>query len=106
MELDGALRARRHISGRRQDMKLDAAYLNDVAKQTGFDPYNVEKILRLKELLREFLRHPFLREKLVLKGGTGINVFLFELPRLSVDIDLNYIGQVDRDGMQAEHPEV
>ncbi len=87
-------------------MKLDAAYLNDVAKQTGFDPYNIEKILRLKELLQEFLRHPFLTGKLVLKGGTGINVFLFELPRLSVDIDLNYIGQADRDGMQAERPEV
>jgi len=87
-------------------MKLDAAYLNDVAKQTGFDPYNIEKVLRLKELLREFLRHPFLKGKLVLKGGTGINVFLFELPRLSVDIDLNYLGQVDRDRMQAERPEV
>ena len=37
-------------------MKLDAAYLNDVAKQTGFDPYNIEKVLRLKELLRELER--------------------------------------------------
>ncbi len=87
-------------------MKVDAAYLNDVAKQTGFDPDNIEKVLRLKELLREFLRHPYLKEKLVLKGGTGINVFLLKLPRLSVDIDLNYIGQVDRDRMQAERPEV
>jgi predicted nucleotidyltransferase component of viral defense system len=87
-------------------MKLDAAYLKDAAKRTGFDPYNIEKVLRLKELLREFLRHPFLKGKLVLKGGTGINLFLLELPRLSVDIDLNYIGQVDRDRMQAERPEV
>jgi predicted nucleotidyltransferase component of viral defense system len=87
-------------------MKLEAAFLNYVAKQTGFDPHNVEKVLRLKELLREFLRHPFLKEKLVLKGGTGVNVFLLQLPRLSVDIDLNYIGQVDRDRMQAERPEV
>lgn len=75
MEPDGALGARSGISGRREDMKLDAAYLNYVAKQTGLDPYNVEKVLRLKELLREFLRHPFLKGKLVLKGGTGINVF-------------------------------
>ena len=85
-------------------MKLDAAYLNDAAKQTGFDPHNIEKVLRLKELLREFLRHPFLKGKLVLKGGTGINVFLLELPRLSVDIDLNYIGQIDRDRMQTKRP--
>jgi len=87
-------------------MTLDATYLNDVAKRTGFGPDNVEKVLRLKELLRELFRHPFLKGKLVLKGGTGINLFLFELPRLSVDIDLNYVGQVDRDRMQAERPEV
>jgi predicted nucleotidyltransferase component of viral defense system len=87
-------------------MNLGAAYLNDIAKNTGFDPYNIEKVLRLKELLCEFQRHPFLKGKLVLKGGTGINVFLFKLPRLSVDIDFNYIGQVDRDGMQRERPEV
>jgi predicted nucleotidyltransferase component of viral defense system len=87
-------------------MKLDAAYLNDAAKRTGFDPYNIEKVIRLTELLREFLRHPFLKGKLVLKGGTGINLFLLGLPRLSVDIDLNYIGQVDRDRMEAERPEV
>lgn len=87
-------------------MKLEAAYMSDVARRTGFDPGNIERVLRLKELLREFLRHPFLKGKLVLKGGTGINVFLFELPRLSVDLDLNYISQVDRDSMQAERPEV
>jgi hypothetical protein len=87
-------------------MKLDAAYLGEAAKQTGFDPHNIEKVLRLKELLREFLRHPFLKGKLVLKGGVGINVFLFPLPRLSVDIDLNYVGQADRDLMQAERPQV
>jgi len=87
-------------------MNLDAAYLHDVSEKTQFDAYNIEKVLRLKELLREFFRHPFLKGKLVLKGGTGINVFLFQLPRLSIDIDLNYIGQVARERMQAERPEV
>jgi len=28
----------------------------------------------------------------LLKGGTALNLFLLDLPRLSVDIDLNYIG--------------
>jgi hypothetical protein len=87
-------------------MNLDAAYLHDVSAQSQFDAYNIEKVLRLEELLREFFRHPFLKGNLVLKGGTGINVFLFELPRLSVDIDLNYVGQVDRDRMRTERPEV
>jgi predicted nucleotidyltransferase component of viral defense system len=41
-----------------------------------------------------------------LKGGTALNVFLFDLPRLSVDIDLNYVGAADRNTMLAERPSV
>jgi predicted nucleotidyltransferase component of viral defense system len=40
-----------------------------------------------------------LKSKLVLKGGTAINLFLLDIPRLSVDIDLNYIGMIDRNKM-------
>ncbi len=87
-------------------MNLDAAYIGRIVRRTAFDPNNVEKVLRLKELLRELFRHPFLREMLVLKGGTGVNVFLLEIPHLSVDIDLNYVGKVDREGLVAERPEV
>jgi len=87
-------------------VNLDAAYVGEIARRTGYDPTNIEKVLRLKEVLRELFRHPFLREKLVLKGGTGVNIFLLELPRLSVDIDLNYVGKVERKGMTAERPEL
>jgi len=41
-----------------------------------------------------------------LKGGTALNLFLFDVPRLSVDIDLNYIGAVDRRAMLADRPKV
>jgi len=34
---------------------------------------------------------------LVLKGGTAINLFLRDMPRLSVDIDLTYLPASDRD---------
>ncbi|MFZ5617223.1 MAG: nucleotidyl transferase AbiEii/AbiGii toxin family protein [Pseudomonadota bacterium] len=47
---------------------------------------------------------PALRDKLALKGGTALNVFLLNLDRLSVDIDLNYVGALDRDAMLAERP--
>ncbi|MDR1964581.1 MAG: nucleotidyl transferase AbiEii/AbiGii toxin family protein [Planctomycetaceae bacterium] len=40
-----------------------------------------------------------MKSKLVLKGGTAINLFLLDIPRLSVDIDLNYIGMIDRNKM-------
>lgn len=51
----------------------------------------IEKVLHLLRLLQAMNTHPFLKGKWVLKGGTALNLFLFNLPRLSVDIDLNYI---------------
>jgi hypothetical protein len=30
--------------------------------------------------------NPYLQERLVLKGGTALNLFVFDLPRLSVDL--------------------
>lgn len=47
-----------------------------------------------------------LNGKLVLKGGTALNLFIFNLPRLSIDIDLNYIGCVSREDMLAERPKI
>src|SRR5580704_14668723 len=67
---------------------------------------NLEKVIRLRQLLIEFHKHPFLRNRLVLKGGTAINLFYLDLARLSVDIDLNYIAPVDREKMLAERPDV
>ncbi|MBM4118729.1 nucleotidyl transferase AbiEii/AbiGii toxin family protein, partial [bacterium] len=60
----------------------------------------------LIDLLQAIFRHPYLKDRLVLKGGTALNLFLLDLPRLSVDIDLNYIGALDRETMLAERPEV
>ena len=36
------------------------------------------------------------REEFALKGGTAINLFLRDLPRLSVDIDLSYLPRAPR----------
>ena len=60
--------------------------------------------MTLLDLLRELSRHPMLSKSYALKGGTAINLFFFQLPRLSVDIDLNYIGSADRQAMIAERP--
>jgi predicted nucleotidyltransferase component of viral defense system len=85
-------------------MKYGLDYINDISRRTGFGAANLEKALRLKEVLREFARHPFLEGRLVLKGGTAVNLFLFGLPRLSVDIDLNYVGHLEREEMLKERP--
>jgi hypothetical protein len=33
-------------------------------------------------------------------------MFVLDLPRLSVDIDLNYVGAIDREGMLADRPKI
>jgi predicted nucleotidyltransferase component of viral defense system len=48
----------------------------------------VEKVLHLMNLLNTLNTHPFLKGKWSLKGGTALNIFLSEFPRLSVDIDI------------------
>ena len=52
----------------------------------------MEKVFHLLHLLESLFSHPFLKGRLALKGGMALNLFLFDLPRLSIDIDLNYIG--------------
>ena len=42
---------------------------------------------------------PFLFENLALKGGTAINLTIFDLPRLSVDIDLDYTNNSSKEDM-------
>ena len=76
------------------------------AEGAGFHPDPMEKALRLLELLESLRSHPFLKERIVLKGGSALNMFMFQLPRLSVDIDLNYIGSADREIMLGERPKV
>lgn len=80
--------------------------LQRVAQETGHDPGTLEKVLRLLDVLQAISDDPFLSDRLALKGGTALNIFYLPLDRLSVDIDLNYIGALDRDEMLAERPEI
>lgn len=83
-----------------------AQTLQRVADETGHQPGTIEKVMRLLDMLEKIARDPVLSERLVLKGGTALNVFHLGLDRLSVDIDLNYVGALDRAAMEAERPTV
>ena len=48
------------------------------------------------ELLIQMLPHVADEECFALKGGTAINLFIRDMPRLSVDIDLTYLPMTDR----------
>lgn len=62
--------------------------------------------MQLLNLLNILNSHPVLKGKLALKGGTALNLFVFDVPRLSVDIDLNYIGALDREEMLEDRSKV
>jgi hypothetical protein len=87
-------------------MKYGAEEIQQHAAALGFRPDSLEKVFRLLSLLEALRSNAFLRPRVALKGGTALNLFLFDVPRLSVDIDLNYVGSGDRATMLADKPKV
>lgn len=88
-------------------LKISDFELRQEAKARGYRPEMLEKVYHLLELLEEFMAVPYLSDRLALKGGTAINLFCTDqFPRLSVDLDFNYIGSADREFMQQEKPEL
>ena len=87
-------------------MRISRQEITSISDSTGFRDDIVEKVLQLLNLLNKLNSHSFLKGKLALKGGTALNLFVFDMPRLSVDIDLNYIGSLDRGHMLSERPKL
>jgi predicted nucleotidyltransferase component of viral defense system len=87
-------------------LRISPEKLAAEAESTGFRPDVIEKVAHLLGLLDSLRSHPFLKGKFVLKGGTALNLFVFDVPRLSVDIDLNYVGAESRQAMLQERPKV
>ena len=73
--------------------------LEIAARNQHFTRDTFEKVLRLKTILDWMNVHEFLRAHLLLKGGTAINLTVFELPRLSVDIDMDFVPNLPREDM-------
>jgi len=87
-------------------MKYSLSELNPIAEEADYNVSVIEKVLHLLNLLNTLNSHPVLKGKLALKGGTALNLFVFDIPRISVDINLNYIGALDREEMMADRPKV
>ena len=81
-------------------------YISRISESTGFREEILEKVIHLLNILDVLNAHPYLKGKLVLKGGTALNLFIFNIPRLSVDIDLNYVGSQDRESMLEDRPKI
>jgi predicted nucleotidyltransferase component of viral defense system len=82
-------------------MTYDRQFLGAQAKGLGFVRDTFEKMYRLADILSDVATDPALSGALALKGGTAINLTIFNLPRLSVDIDFDFIGAVPSEGLDA-----
>ena len=87
-------------------MNLRQEDLLNLSKNGLFRAEMLEKVIWLTEVLNEIFDNSFLKQRLVLKGGTALNLFYLNMPRLSVDIDLNYIGSLERSTMLMERQEL
>lgn len=72
----------------------------------GFDPIVLSKAKRLAVVLDELGQDDAISERLALHGGTAINTFLLDMPRLSVDIDLSVISDAEPEQVPALREEV
>lgn len=86
--------------------QFDRITLGRQAKELGFVRDTFEKVCRLADVLSYFENDPLLNDSLALKGGTAINLTIFDLPRLSVDIDLDFSKELPRDDMLAERRQI
>ena len=73
--------------------------LAEMANEMNFVRDTLEKVLRLSEIMNYLNSNPLTKDHLALKGGTAINLTVFDLPRLSVDIDLDFADNLPRDKM-------
>lgn len=82
----------------------DRRYFARIARETGFRVGPLETVFRLAELLGRIDER--LGEELSLRGGTALNLLHLDLPRLSVDIDLDFVGSADAEQAQQRRPEL
>lgn len=83
-------------------MQFDRNTLGRQAQELKFVRDTFEKVCRLADVLRFFEQDDLLSKTLALKGGTAINLTIFDLPRLSVDIDLDFAENLPRNEMLSQ----
>lgn len=80
-------------------LNISKTELAEKANELNFARDTMEKVLRLADILGYLNTNPLTKDTLALKGGTAINLTVFNLPRLSVDIDLDYSMDQTREEM-------
>ena len=85
---------------------LSAQTLRRITKKIGHQAGTLEKVLWRLNLFQKIACDQILFESLVLKRDMALNVVDVGRHRFSADIDLNYVGALDRTTMKSERPSV
>ena len=81
-------------------IELTRKQITTIAERYSFTATNVEKVIRLCDILDDLSTIESFKGKMALKGGTAINLVLIPgLPRLSVDLDLDLAIDCSKDEM-------
>ena len=78
--------------------EYDKKQIQRIASEHSYTATNVEKVIRLCLILDDLNQMEEFAGKLLLKGGTAINLIAFDrLPRLSVDLDLDFAHNLSKE---------
>lgn len=78
--------------------EFDKKQIQLIASEHSYSATNVKKVIRLCLILDDLNRLEEFAGKLLLKGGTAINLIVFDrLPRLSVDLDLDFADNLSKE---------
>lgn len=87
--------------------EYDKRLIQRIAAEHSYTATNVEKVIRLCIILDDLNHHPDFIGKLLLKGGTAINLIAFDtLPRLSVDLDLDFANNLSKEDTESAREEI
>lgn len=86
--------------------EMNTEQLKEYAYKSDFLKDMLEKVLRLSDVLNDLQQYPIIRDTLALKGGTAINMAVLNMPRLSVDIDMDYCAEQERKEMLVAKKEI
>ena len=87
-------------------MELNLRALQKLQRDTGFNPDLLEKTFHMTKILSGLFKDKRIGKDFALKGGTALNFIYLDIPRLSVDLDLNFIGSLEKKEMLARRKDI
>lgn len=85
-------------------MDLDLRSLQKLQRDTGFNIDFLEKTFHFTNILSAIFGRERTGKQLTLKGGTALNFIYLDIPWLSVDLDLNFTGALEKQKMLEMRP--